>query len=270
MKLKSRILGISAAAVMATGLVAAPAFAAAPSGTGGPTYAGPTYAVLGSCSGLLMGTVKSPTPGVGLTAQPAPYSMSLKGYPYQASGNTFGTCQFNTRLNSTAGTSAVAVTKSGVKLGTAKGACHSDNTDTTRKPNTGQIKMEYAGGSFQGYVTVVGFDTDSVNKVWLSGIISKGDMVGTLLGGNDWFLPMAKTKLNPTGYIGGTGWDADPVLGDGAVPLTPNYGTSFGYLAGTALGCQTGGDANITGIAVGAGITDPVLSAVTDGVQFLG
>ena len=83
---------------------------------------------------------------------------------------------------------------------------------------------------------------------------------------------MVKTKYNPTGYIGGATFDADPVLGAGAVPLTPNYGSSGAYVIGSALGCSTPtpGDANIIGLAVGSGVTDPVLGAATDGIQILG
>lgn len=270
MKLKSRILGISAAAVMATGLVAGAAFAGPPVvRTGDTVYNGPQSTVLGTCTGLSIGSVKTAVAGVGLTDTEGAYSISLKGYPF-AAGN-YGTCTLNSRLGSAAGTSA-SVTSLGVKLATTAGSCYSAGTSNTTRPSTGQIKLAYGAGSFQGYITVAGFDTVTANKVWLTGIIAKGDMVGRSLGGNTWFLPMVKTKYNPTGYIGGATFDADPVLGAGAQPLTPNYGSSGAYVVGSALGCQTStpGDANIIGLAVGAGITDPVLAAVTDGIQILG
>lgn len=271
MKLKSRILGISAAAVMATGLVAAPAFAGAPVvRTGDTVYAGPQSTVLGTCTGLSIGAAKSPVAGIGLTSSEGPYSISLKGYPY-AAGN-YGTCTFNSRLNSDAGSGAHAVSSLGVKLATLNGSCYTNkaNPSNTTKPTTGQIKLAYAGGAFQGYITVAGFDTVTVNKVWLTGIIAKGDMAGRSIGGNSWFLPAAKTKLNPAGYIGDAGFTGDPVIGDG-VPLTPGYGTGTVFALGVAGGCATGAaGANITTLAVGSGVTDPALGAATDGIQILG
>jgi len=269
-KLKSRILGISAAAVMATGLVAAPAFASAPVvRTGDTVYAGPQSTVLGTCTGLSIGAAKSAVAGVGLTDTEGAYSIGLKGYPY-AAGN-LGSCTFSTRLGSLAGTSA-GVTSLGVKLATTAGSCYSAGTSDTTRPSTGQLKLAYGAGSFQAYITVAGFDTVTANKVWLTGIIAKGDMVGRGIGGNSWFLPALKTKYNPTGYLGGQTFDSDPVLGAGAQPLTPGYGSSFTYVVAQALGCSTAtsGDANITGLAVGSGVTDPVLGASTDGIEILG
>lgn len=273
MKLKSRILGISAAAVMATGLVAGAAYAGPPTArTGDTVYNGPQNAVLGACTGLSIGAAKSPVAGVGLTAQEGPYSIGLKGYPFAA--GDYGSCTLNSRLHSAAGTGA-GVTSLGIKLASQNGSCYTNkaNPSNTTYPNTGQIKLAYGAGSFQGYITVAGFDTVGLNKVWIEGIISKGDMAGHMIGGNSWFLPALKVKTNPTGYLGGATFDDATLLtgaGSPGVPLTPNYGTSFNYTSASALGCSTGGDANITTLAVGAGVTDPVLGTATDGIQILG
>ena len=129
------------------------------------------------------------------------------------------------------------------------------------------------GESLQGYVRTVGFDTDASVVTWLTGIITKGAMVGSSLGGSNWFAPVAKTKYNPLGYYGGSTFTGDTLLGPDATPITPGYGTAAGWALGAAGGCLDGtSPANLLIIAVGGGSlapTDPLLQAPASGLRIL-
>ena len=114
MKLKTRVLGFSAAAVMATSLVAGAAYAGPPViKTGDTLYNGPQFAVMGTCSYILVGSAKAADGSGGLQAVQKAVTISLKNYPV-ASGN-YGSC---TGLDGRTGASAssLSIASGSVKL----------------------------------------------------------------------------------------------------------------------------------------------------------
>ncbi|MEI8337119.1 MAG: hypothetical protein WCG37_09650 [Actinomycetes bacterium] len=122
------------------------------------------------------------------------------------------------------------------------------------------------------YIRVQGFDGNGATIIWLTGIVAKGEFVGSTIGGNVWFNPVQKDSTATTYF-------------DQAVPITtsPLHNTisyAMGYAGGgvlaggaadLALGCLTGAPmgAGITAVAIGGGSTDPLLGMVSSGVHFL-
>ena len=148
------------------------------------------------------------------------------------------------------------------------------------------------------YIRVQGFDGELATVIWLTGIVTKGEFVGSTVGGNVWFNPVAKNKLATTYYAARTlstgpsnldlladAYIADPANA-GLVSLGAFYGSIFtysvapGYMGGGALfdgpaagalGCLTG-DVMIPGIqtiAIGAGNREHLKNATTEGIRFL-
>lgn len=208
--------------------------------------------------------------------------------------------------------SGKTVTKSGTKLSSTATSCNSDSNGngipreaaelvTKQVPiglsvaNGGTVVTTTAavGGDFQpatraltgkfsytfsdltksdAYVRVQGFDRDGATIIWLTGIVSKGEFVGSTIGGNVWFNPVQKDKTATTYFDQAVPITTSPL--NNTISYAPGYaggGVLAGGAADLALGCLTGAPmgAGIQYVAIGGGSTDPLLGMVSDGVRFL-
>ncbi|CAB4864578.1 MAG: hypothetical protein F2782_03110 [Actinobacteria bacterium] len=150
---------------------------------------------------------------------------------------------------------------------TTTAAVGGDFQTDTRALN-GKFSYAFADGTkSDAYIRVQGFDTSLATIIWLTGIVTKGEFVGSTVGGNVWFNPVAKDKA-ATGYFGSA---VAGSLAGNTVAYAPGYAGGLGGAGGAAIGCLTGGDMTpgITAVAIGSGSTDPLLGATSDGVRFL-
>jgi hypothetical protein len=204
------------------------------------------------------------------------------------------------------------VTKSGTKLHSDATSCNSDTNGngipretatfvTKQAPiglsvaNGGTVVTTTAavGGDFQpatraltgkfsyafsdltksdAYIRVQGFDGAGATIIWLTGIVAKGEFVGSTIGGNVWFNPVQKDKTATTYFDQATPITTSPL--NNTISYAIGYaggGVLAGGAADLALGCLTGGamGAGITAVAIGGGSTDPLLSMESSGVHFL-
>jgi|GEM_PF-1989749 len=131
------------------------------------------------------------------------------------------------------------------------------------------------------YIRVQGFDSGASQAndgdklatgvvIWLTGIVAKGEFVGSTIGGNVWFNPVNKDKSAVTYFDSATPITTS-TMGN-TISYAPGYAGGAGGAGFTALGCTNVAIAMGTGIqyvAIGAGSTSPLLGAVSDGVHFL-
>jgi len=131
------------------------------------------------------------------------------------------------------------------------------------------------------YIRVQGFDSgasqaNDVDKlatgvvIWLTGIVAKGEFVGSTIGGNVWFNPVNKDK-SATTYFDSATPITTSLMGN-TISYAPGYAGGAGGAGFTALGCTDVSIAMGTGIqyvAIGSASTSPLLGAVSSGVHFL-
>ena len=296
MKLKSRIFGVSAGVMLAVSRTVAPAFAAPPVvATGEVVYPQGTQSSRGNCSTIAVGTILNPAKTAGLSLVEELLTASTKGFARDAgdvAALRVGQCSIQQRIGVNFGTPYSYlgnqwidknVTKFGTKL-TGIADCNSsvgDVGDPDERALAGKLGISYSDFSkTDAYIRVQGFDTVSADKVWLTGIVVKGEAVGSTIGGSVWFNPAVKAKNSS--FFG------TPIVIDDPLTLTINeagmtsiavgYGTSFGFTLGEALGCSTntppiGALYGVPGLDLiglgGGGYASPALGTVADGIQFL-
>lgn len=223
------LIGLAAAAAAISGL----AIGTAPKADAVPTNHG-------SCSGLVgLGKI---SPSLANFNQAV--TVSNKGVPATVGGTNFGSCTFSSPV-----TGGGAVTKWGSKLTSPAADCISD-TDATEYPLSGKLSAAFAATKLDSYVATTKINPSGAgaDTVGVSGIVTKGDAVGTFVNGEIYFDPIVKDKLQ-TAYA--------PYPG-------------YNYDLGNAIGCQDPSGATpaaITGIIIGDG-TSPLLGSVATGLSF--
>jgi len=294
MKLKSRIAGSATALALALGMSAAPAFAAAPVvATGETAYDQGTQSSRGNCSNIAVGTLlnTAKTAGLGLTEQLL--NSSSKGYPRNSADVAalrIGQCAVRTSAGFSGGTPSGLgdyvikdVAKFGTKL-TGVSDCLPaaiEAADLDERPLTGKLSIGFTDATkTDAYIRIQGFDSVAADMVWLTGIVSSGEGVGTTIGGKVWFNPA--TKIKGAGLYG-TAIVDDVKTGDvdesTFTSIAPGYATSALFTIGEAIACQSGtGDVglgygvpglDLIGLGGGTGFPSPALGTVADGIQFL-
>ncbi len=294
MQLKSKIAGSAMAMALALGMSAAPAFAGAPVvATGEVAYDQGTMSSRGNCSTIAIGTILNgaKTSGLGLTEQAL--TSSSKGYARNStdvSAARVGQCAVETSAGFSGGTPTgfgeyvnKDVAKFGTKL-TGISDCLGaalEPVDLDERPLTGKLSIGFTDASkLDAYIRIQGFDTAAADKVWLAGIVAKGEGVGTTIGGNVWFNPV--TKIKGAGLYGTAIVDDVKTVGFDESTFTsvaPGYATSVGFTIGEAIACSTGtGDVglgygvpglDLIGLGGGAGFPSLGLGTSADGIQFL-
>lgn len=294
MKLKSRIAGSATALALALGMSAAPAFAAAPVvATGEVVYDTGTMSSRGSCSTIAIGTIlnAAKSSGLGLTEQAL--TSSSKGYARNStdvSALRVGACAVRTSAGFSGGTPSGLgdyvfkdVAKFGTKL-TGISDCLGaalEPVDLDERPLTGKLSIGFTDLSkLDAYIRIQGFDSSNADQVWLTGIVAKGEGVGTTIGGNVWFNPV--TKIKGAGLYGTAIVDDVKTVGfdeSAFTSVAPGYATSVGFTIGEAIACSTGtGDVgmgygvpglDLIGLGGGVGFPSLGLGTSADGVQFL-
>jgi hypothetical protein len=288
--MKIRILAGTAVLALATGLAALPAGAAAPTATN--AYDRGSMADRGTCTGLAIGTYANVAKTAGLTATNQQIAFSGKGVA-SASADAlavpavFGACSLQQRLGVTGtpvnfgGINYVnkTVTKFGLKLASASVDCYDgDNeSDSAERPLTGKISWTFSDGlKMEGYVRTQGQDrgTAKLDLTWYTGIVAKGEAVGSTIGGNVWVNPIIKDKpatayFAAGGTYSGTSFlDATPETRDS---VAPGYGYSPSKAIVDGVSCQTGTDngGSVSLGLLGAGFTSPSLDTTSAGWKLL-
>ena len=292
MQLKSKIAGSAMAMALALGMSAAPAFAGAPVvATGEVAYDQGTMSSRGNCSTIAIGTILNgaKTSGLGLTEQAL--TSSSKGYPRNSgdvSAARVGQCAVETSAGFAGGTPTgfgeyvnKDVAKFGTKL-TGISDCNSiEGPDLEERPLTGKLSIGFTDASkLDAYIRIQGFDTVAADMVWLTGIVAKGEGVGTTIGGNVWFNPV--TKIKGAGLYGTAIVDDVKTVGFDESTFTsvaPGYATSVGFTIGEAIACSTGtGDVglgygvpglDLIGLGGGSAFPSLGLGSTAAGIQFL-
>ncbi len=295
MKLKSRIAGSATALALALGMSAAPAFAAAPvvTATGETVYEQGTMSSRGNCSNIAIGTLLNvaKTSGLGLTEQAL--TSSSKGVVRNSADVVavrVGQCAVETSAGFSGGTPTgfgEYVTKDVAKFGTKLTGisdCVSaaiEPVDLDERPLTGKLSIGFTDLSkLDAYIRIQGFDTVAADMVWLTGIVAKGEGVGTTIGGNVWFNPV--TKIKGAGLYGDAIVDDVKTVGFDESTFTsvaPGYATSVLFTIGEALACSNGtGDVglgygvpglDLIGLGGGSAFPSLGLGTTADGIQFL-
>ena len=294
MQLKSKIAGSAMAMALALGMSAAPAFAGAPVvATGEVAYDQGTMSSRGNCSTIAIGTILNgaKSSGLGLTEQAL--TSSSKGYARNStdvSAARVGQCAVETSAGFSGGTPTgfgeyvnKDVAKFGTKL-TGISDCLGaalEPVDLDERPLTGKLSIGFTDASkLDAYIRIQGFDTVAADMVWLTGIVAKGEGVGTTIGGNVWFNPV--TKIKGAGLYGTAIVDDVKTVGFDESTFTsvaPGYATSVGFTIGEAIACSTGtGDVglgygvpglDLIGLGGGSAFPSLGLGSTAAGIQFL-
>ncbi len=302
MKLKSRIAGSATALALALGMSAAPAFAAAPvvSDPERTAYDQGTMSSRGNCSTIAVGTILNVDKTAGLGLIEEALTSSSKGYPRNSEDVgelRIGQCAVETSAGFSGGEPTgfgeyvnKDVAKFGTKL-TGISDCLGaaiEPVDLEERPLTGKLSITFTDlTKLAAYIRIQGFDTEAADMVWLTGIVAKGEGVGTTIGGSVWFNPAYKAKT-ATGYFGSTPTDdpktvpdetLDPTQVTAAVTIAPGYATGAIFTVAEALACSEGtGDVgliygvpglDLIGLGGGDGFPSPALGTDADGIQFL-
>ena len=293
MQLKSKIAGSAMAMALALGMSAAPAFAGAPVvATGEVAYDQGTMSSRGNCSTIAIGTILNgaKSSGLGLTEQAL--TSSSKGYARNStdvSAARVGQCAVETSAGFSGGTPTgfgeyvnKDVAKFGTKL-TGISDCLGaalEPVDLDERPLTGKLSIGFTDASkLDAYIRIQGFDTVAADMVWLTGIVAKGEGVGTTIGGNVWFNPVTKIKgagLYGTAIVD----DVKTALDESAfTSVAPGYATSVLFTIGEAIACSTGtGDVglgygvpglDLIGLGGGSAFPSLGLGSTAAGIQFL-
>ena len=289
MQLKSRIAGSAMALALALSMSAAPAFATSPSnpptaGAGETAYPQGTQVDRGNCSGVLIGTLGDPANKLqGLTNNLGPITSGSKGVATDISNLTnLGTCTTDGRIGFTGANNGVSgtykntvvktVSKAGTKLTSSNTTCSSDSNgngtpretaafpagdfNPTARALSGKLSYTFSDTTkMDAWIRVQGFDqaaTIGADIIWLTGIVIKGEGVGTTIGGNVWFNPIFKAKLATTGMA---------TVGH----IVPDSGTDFVTSATTSGTTVTITAAGTYMPIVGDTVTTSLLASTNDG-----
>jgi len=236
--------------------MAGPAFAAAPVvGTGETAFDMGTVASRGGCSTMLIGTVVNLTKTLGMTSAEHDLTISAKGYPRSAADAAalrVGECAVRTSAGFSGGTPSGLgdyvykyIAKVGTKLTSGGADCNrTEGADSDERPLAGKMSVGFTDlTKLDAYIRVQGFDTVAKDKLWLTGIVAKGEGVGATIGGNVWFSAAYKAKT-ATGHYGSlVADDAKTSFDESGLQLqskalAPGYATEFGFMAVNALGCN--------------------------------
>lgn len=286
--MKIRILAGTAVLALTTGLAALPAGAAAPTATS--PYDRGSMAVRGTCTGLAIGSYLNVAKTAGLTATNQQIAFSGKGIAASAADALaldLGSCAIEARLGVTGpltdfggvdyGIKTIA--KFGLKLASPSVDCYDgDNeSDATERGLTGKISWTFSDGTkMEGYVRTQGQDrgTAKLDLTWYTGIVSKGEAVGSTIGGNVWVNPIIKDKAATQYFEAAATYssvsvlDASPETRDS---VAPGYGYSPSKAIADGSSCQTGTDngGSVSLGLLGAGVVSPSLDTASDGWKLL-
>lgn len=276
-------LSMLAASVIATCAIGASAL---PSGAAPPTVASPFpqagMADKGACWGLSIGAARNSTGSSGLTLANQAMSISVKGVAAtaaQAAAGDVGGCLFDDALG--VHSTYPVVKKFAAKITSSSADCKLEDNDSAERPWIGKVmwSLDSTGdgtvdAKVQGYLRIVGVDSDVNEFVWVTGIVTKGDAVGSTISGSVLFAPIFKTKVANSYYSDDPqqSWDVVTPLGnDTAIAIAPGY--AFSPLNGYYYGnCGRWGPIlgvpNVRDLAFGAGLESP-LGNTSTGFHFL-
>jgi len=276
-------LSMLAASVIAASAIGASAL---PSGAAPPTVASPYpqagMADKGACWGLSIGAARNSTGSSGLTLANQAMSISVKGVAAtaaQAAASEVGGCLFDDSLG--VHSTYPVVKKFAAKITSSSADCKLEDNDSAERPWIGKVmwSLDSTGdgtvdAKVMGYLRIVGVDSDIKEFVWVTGIVTKGDAVGSTISGSVLFAPIFKTKVANSYYSDDPqqSWDVVTPLGnDTAIAVAPGY--AFSPLNGYYYGnCGRWGDIigvpNVRDLAFGAGLISP-LGNTSSGFHFL-
>lgn len=278
----------STLSMLAASLIAASAIGASalPSGAAPPTVASPYpqagMADKGACWGLSIGAARNSTGSSGLTLANQAMSISVKGVAAtaaQAAASEVGGCLFDDSLG--VHSTYPVVKKFAAKITSSSADCKLEDNDSAERPWIGKVmwSLDSTGdgtvdAKVMGYLRIVGVDSDINEFVWVTGIVTKGDAVGSTISGSVLFAPIFKTKVANSYYSDDPqqSWDVVTPLGnDTAIAVAPGY--AFSPLNGYYYGnCGRWGEIlgvpNVRDLAFGAGLESP-LGNTSTGFHFL-
>ena len=278
----------SSLSMLAASVIAACAIGASalPSGAAPPTVADPYpqagMADKGVCFGLSLGSARNSTGSSGLTLANEAMSISVKGVATttaKAAAGEVGRCIFDDSLG--VHSTYPFVKKFAAKITSSSADCKLEDNDSLERPWMGKVmwSLDSTGdgtvdSTVRGYLRIVGVDSDINEFVWVTGIVNKGDAVGSTIAGNVLFAPIFKTRVATSYYLDDPqqSWDVVTPLGtDTARAVAPGYGFSIlnAYYYGNCgrWGAITGVP-NVKDLAFGAGLESP-LGNTSQGYHFL-
>jgi len=236
----------------------------------------------GACWGLSIGAARNSTGSSGLTLANQAMSISVKGVAAtaaQAAAGDVGGCLFDDSLG--VHSTFPVVKKFAAKITSSSADCKLEDNDAAERPWIGKVmwSLDSTGdgtvdAKVQGYLRIVGVDSDINEFVWVTGIVIKGDAVGSTISGSMLFAPIFKTKVANSYYSDDPqqSWDVVTPLGnDTAIAIAPGY--AFSPLNGYYYGnCGRWGEIlgvpNVRDLAFGAGLESP-LGNTSTGFHFL-
>ena len=276
-------LSMLAASVIATCAIGASAL---PSGAAPPTVANPFpqagMADMGACGGLSIGAARNSTGSAGLTLTNQSMSISVKGVATtteQAAAGEGGGCLFNDALG--VHSTYPVVKKFAAKITSSSADCKLEDNDPAERPWMGKVmwSLDSTGdgtvdSKVMGYLRITGVDSDVLEFVWVTGIVTKGDAVGSTISGSLLFAPIFKTRIATSYYsdVPQQKWDVVTQLGnDTASAVAPGYGFSVlnaYYYGNCGRFGEILGSPNVKELAFGAGLVSP-LGNLSRGFHFL-
>jgi hypothetical protein len=209
-------------------------------------------------------------------------SISVKGVAAtaaEAAAGEVGGCLFDDSLG--VHSTFPVVKKFAAKITSSSADCKLEDNDSLERPWIGKVmwSLDSTGdgtvdAKVQGYLRIVGVDSDVNEFVWVTGIVIKGDAVGSTISGSVLFAPIFKTKVANSYYSDDPqqSWDVVTPLGnDTAIAINPGY--AFSPLNGYYYGnCGRWGEVlgvpNVRDLAFGAGLISP-LGNTSTGFHFL-
>ncbi|MSY06498.1 MAG: hypothetical protein F2723_04040 [Actinobacteria bacterium] len=276
-------LSMLAASVIATCAIGASAL---PSGAAPPTVANPYPQAgmedKGACFGLSIGAARDSTGSAGLTLTNRAMSIAVKGVATttaQAAAGEVGGCLFDDALG--VHSNAPVVKKFSAKITSSSADCKLEDNDPTERPWIGKVmwSLDSTGdgtvdAKVMGYLRITGVDSDVNEFIWVTGIVTKGDAVGSTISGSLLFAPIFKSRVATSYYsdVPQQTWDVSTPLGtDTAQAVAPGYGFSIlnGYYYGNCgRWGEILGQPNVRDLAFGAGLISP-LGNTSTGFHFL-
>jgi hypothetical protein len=236
----------------------------------------------GACFGLSTGAARGATPGIGLTLNNQAVSISVKGVPTttaDAANNIVGACLLDSDLGVHSTTPTVL--KFAAKITSPAVDCKLEDIDPLERPFMGKVMWALDSdnnGSVDakiiGYVRIVGTDSVLNEMAWVTGMVTKGDAVGSTIGGEIFFAPTFKYSGAFKYYLDTPqqNWQQVTPLGtDTARAVAPGFGYAdlnayyYGNCGrfGAILGVP-----NVTSLMFGAGI-ESTLGNTSQGFHFL-
>lgn len=265
-------LSMLAASVIATCAIGASAL---PSGAAPPTVADPYpqagMADKGACFGLSIGSARNSTGSSGLTLANQAMSISVKGVATttaKAAAGEVGRCILDDSLG--VHSTYPVVKKFAAKITSSSADCKLEDNDPLERPWMGKVmwSLDSTGdgtvdSKILGYLRIVGVDSDINEFVWVTGVVTKGDAVGSTIAGNVLFAPIFKTRVATSYFLDDPqqSWDVVTPLGaDTARAVAPGYGFSLlnaYYYGNCGRWGPITGVPNVKDLAFGAGLESP-------------